>query len=232
MAPSYEFNEYFAAGKTRYWAEYVDRKQNGGNDNGRVDGSEIKLFIDIIKHRYGFDYSFDKSDSEQSSKLGEGSYIAKEIYLEDGLKGAWNLGYSVSKKLDGITMNYKDCKEALNKLATFPVKAKNLSVIKEFLTGYSLGGARNGIFEQMASEYGDAFKNKDVLPFMKMLLDNVPKEKQDSKDYKFLQQTYEEYSKKPADDNFKNSKWSAISCMFGCDTLDNLDEAVSRLYDI
>ena len=71
-----------------------------------------------------------------------------------------------------------------------------------------------------------------AVPFMNMLLDNVPAEKRESKDYKFLEKTYNEYSKKPADDDFENSKWSAISSMFGCDTLDNLDEAVSRLYDI
>lgn len=232
MTESYEFNSYFAAGKTRYWAEYVDKKENGGNGNGRVDGSEIKLFTEIIKHRYGFDYSFDKLDSKQSEQLGEGSYAAKELYLEDGLRGSWNLGYKVSKDLKGITMNYNFCKQALDKLATFPVGAKKYSAIKEFLSGYQLGGARNGIFEQMASEYGDAFKNKDVVPFMKMLLDNVPQEKRNSKDYEFLQKTYEEYRQKPADDDFENSKWSAISSLFGCDTLDNLDEAVSRLYDI
>jgi len=232
MTQSYEFNSYFAAGKTRYWAEYVDNRENGGNGNGRVDGKEIELFTKIIKHRYGFDYSFDKLDSKQSEQLGNGSSAARELYLEDGLRGPWNMGYTVSKKLDGITMDYSLCKEALDKLATFPVEAKKYSAIKEFLTGYSLGGARNGIFEQMASEYGDAFKNKDAVSFMKMLLDNVPANKRESKDYKFLEKTYKEYSKKPADDSFENSKWSAISCLFGCDTLDNLDEAVSRLYDI
>ena len=210
----------------------MDKKENGGNGNGHVDGNEIKLFTDIIKHRYNYDYSFDKLDSEQSAELGEGSTVARELYLEDGLRGPWKLGYSVSKQLDGITMNYDGCKSALDKLATFPVGAKKVSAIKEFLVGYALGGARNGIFEQMASEYGDAFKNKDVTPFMKMLLDNVPAEKRDSKDYKFLEKTYEEYCKKSPDDDFENSKWSAISSMFGCDTLDNLDEAVSRLYDI
>ena len=169
-------------------------------------------------------------DSKQSTELGEGSATARELYLEDGLKGPLNLGYSVSKQLDGITKNYDGCKSALDKLATFPVGAKKASVIKEFLTGYALGGARNGIFEQMASEYGDAFKNKDVVPFMKLLLDNVPQAKRDSKDYEFLKKKYEEYSNKPANDAFENSKWSAISCLFVCDTLDNLDEAVSRLY--
>ncbi len=232
MAQSYEFNTYFAAGKTRYWAEYVDSKNNGGNGNGKVDGNEIKLFQDIIKHRYGFDYDFNKLDSEQSEQLGDGSYVAKELYLKDSFRGPWNLGYSFSDKLDGVTMNYSLCKESLQKLVDFPVEAKKYSTIQEFLKGYELGGARNGIFEQMASEYGDAFKNQDVVPFMKMLLDNVPEEKRDSKDYKFLQKTYEEYSSKPGNDDFENSKWSAISCLFGCDTLDNLDEAVARLYDI
>ena len=232
MTQSYEFNSYFTAGKTRYWAEYVDKKENGGNGNGRVDGNEIKLFTDIMKHRYNYEYSFDKLDSKQSTELGEGSAAAREMYMNGEFQGPWNLGYSVSKKLKGVTMSYEGCKEALDKLATFPAGAKKVSAIKDFLSGYALGGARNGIFEQMASEYGDAFKNKDVVPFMKMLLDNVPAEKRESKDYKFLEKTYNEYSKKPADDDFENSKWSAISSMFGCDTLDNLDEAVSRLYDI
>ena len=214
MTQSYEFNSYFTAGKTRYWAEYVDKKENGGNGNGRVDGNEIKLFTDIMKHRYNYEYSFDKLDSKQSTELGEGSAAAREMYMNGEFQGPWNLGYSVSKKLKGVTMSYEGCKEALDKLATFPVGAKKVSAIKDFLSGYALGGARNGIFEQMASEYGDAFKNKDVVPFMKMLLDNVPAEKRESKD------------------DFEHSKWSAISSMFGCDTLDNLDEAVSRLYDI
>lgn len=230
MAPSYEFNSYFAAGKTRYWAEYVDKQENGGNGNGRVDGNEIKLFTEIIKHRYGFDYSFDKLDSKQSGQLGNGDGIARALYMDDPFEGAFNIGYNYSKILDGITTDYSGCKAALNKLITFPVEAKKVSVIRDFLSGYAVGGARNGIFEQMASEYGDAFKNKDVVPFMKLFLDNVPQAKRDSKDYEFLKKTYEEYSQKPADDAFENSKWSAISCLFGCDTLDNLDEAVSRLY--
>lgn len=232
MTTGYDIQSYFKAGKTYSWAQYVDKQENGGNGNGKVDGNEIQLFVDIIKHRYGFDYSFDKKDSEQSDKLGEGSSAAKELYLQDNLRGPFNLGYTVSGILDGVTMNYDFCKEALNKLNTFPVGTKRQEAVREFINGFNLGDARNGIFEQMGSEWGNAFKNKDVVPFMKTIIDNVPEDKKGTKEYEFLVKTYNEYSSKPADEDFKDSKFSAISSFFGCNTLDNLDEAVDKLFSL
>lgn len=232
MAQTYDIQSYFAAGKTISWAQYVDKEENGGNNNGKVDGNEIQLFKDIIKHRYNFDYSFDKLDSKQSRKLGEGSLAAKELYMEDNMRGPSNLGYTVSGELAGVTMNYDFCKSALSKLNSFPVGTKKYNAIKEFIQGFNLGDARNGIFEQMASEYGNAFKNKDVVPFMKTLIDNVAESKKGTKEYEFLVKTYNEYKSKPGDESFEDSKWSCISSFFGCNTMDNLDEAVNKLYDL
>jgi hypothetical protein len=236
---AYEFNSYFAAGKTRYWAEYVDKKENGGNNNGKVDGKEIQLFIDVIKHRYGYDYDFNKTDSEQSQDLvnidnGKNSTV-KTMYMDNrGLGGATSIGMEFSNRLSRYSdsNDYKKCKEVLEIINSFPVEAQKYNIIQAFLTGFTLGSAFNGLFEQMASEYGDAFNNEDIVPFMKTLMDNVPEEKRNTEEFKFLEQTYQEYSQKPADAKFENSKFSAISRVFRCDTLSKLDSAVKKLYDV
>ena len=238
MTQSYEFNSYFAAGKTRYWAEYVDKSENGGNNNGHVDGKEIELFKNIIEHRYqGYKYSFDKLDSEQSAELN--SYdrdgISKNLYMDNKItQGSFSVGWNFSDKLGGYSneSDYNWCKHAMTQIANFPVKEKQYTVIKEFLMGYEGGDATNGVFEQMGSEYGDAFKNKDVLPLLKAILDNVPESKRGTEEYQFVEKVYNDYSKKDPEEKFTDSTFSAISSFFGCNTLDNLDEAVTMLYNI
>ena len=49
MTNSYGIHNHFKAGKTYSWAQYVDKRKNGGNGNGFVDGNESKTFIDIIE---------------------------------------------------------------------------------------------------------------------------------------------------------------------------------------
>lgn len=233
MATSYDIVNYFASGKTREWAEYVDRKENGGNGNGFVDGKEVSLFTKIISHRYGgYEYSFDRLDSEQKKELVSmnDDKMTKALYMNATERHG--LGMAFSNGLDGITVNYNGHKHLLNQLANFPVETQKYEVLRDFLLGYEGGKAKNGIFEQMGSEWGDAFKNEDVLPFMKALLDNVPEEKKNTKEYKFLQKTYNEYNSRQKDDAFTDSKFAIVSSLFGLNTLDNLDEAINRLYDI
>ena len=138
---SYDIASHFVPGKTYYWAQYVDKKENGGNSNGKVDGKEIQLFKDIFKHRYnGFVYDFAREDSEQALELentkyldGEAAYIAENLYHKPNLlkgEGSDALGYRISNQLDGFTGSYNSVKTVIEKIATFPVEAKNMKLLK------------------------------------------------------------------------------------------------------
>ena len=53
-------------GNLRAYAQKVDKDtQNGGNNNGMIDGKEIELFKDLVKKETG--YNFDFSNIKQSS---------------------------------------------------------------------------------------------------------------------------------------------------------------------
>ena len=240
MAGSYTIATYFKAGKTYTWAKYVDQKENGGNNNGRVDGKEVQLFKDILKHRYnGFKYDFSRADSIQSSELDSyiqehldatDNQITKQLYLDSTVeKGPWALGYSISNILNGPTAKYDDIKLTMKKISEFPVEKKKLSMIKEFLSGYTVGHSKNGFFEQLGSEWGEGVTNGDAVLFLKAIMNSIPEEQRYCDEYGTVQKIYNEYSKKPADEKFKDSKLSFISSMFGLNTLDQLDEAIEKL---
>lgn len=242
--PSYDIATYFKRGKTYSWAQYVDKPENGGNGNGKVDGNEIKLFTQIIEHRYnGFKYDFEELDSKQSEELNASKYqngleakVAQQLYFEPDLlgqgKGPDTLGYTVSKDLKGYTGNYEYVKTVMKKIADFPVKAQKYETIKEFLSAYSIGGARNGFFEQLGSEWGEGVTNGEAMEFLKSIIDSIPEDKKQTKDFQNICKIYEEYSSKPADEKFKDSKYAFISSMFSLNTLDQLDDSVEKLFDI
>lgn len=232
----YSVYSYFTEGKTRSWAEYVDKTENGGNNNGHVDGKEIKLFQDIISHRYDYAYDFSKNNSEQETEIAKlpenlATDAAKHLYLESELtQGAYLVGNNVSKNLAGITNNYKKTKVAMEKIASFPVESKKYEVVKEFLSGYALGEAHNGFFEQIGHEYGKNFTNGEVVTFLKAVMDALPEEKKYTDTFGKVYKIYEEYNAKPAEEPFKDSTFSCISRIFSLNTLDQLDDAIEELF--
>ena len=232
----YNIYTYFTEGKTCSWAIYVDDPKNGGNNNGNVDGKEIKLFQDIISHRYNYTYDFSKDNSAQEKEIANLSETleadaAKHLYLESSLtQGAGLVGNNVSKELHAYTKNYAKTKAAIEKITTFPVQEKKYEVIKNFLLGYSIGDARNGFFEQLGHEYGENFTNGEIVNLLKAIMDALPEEKKYTDTYGKVHKIYEEYSSKPQDEAFKDSKFSAISRIFSLNTLDQLDDAIEKLY--
>ena len=117
-------------------------------------------------------------------------------------------------------------------LAFFPVESKKYELIKDFLISYHLGDARNGLFEQLGSEYGEGVTNGEAMQMLKAIMDAIPEEKKYSDDYGTIYKIYNEYAAKPADEKFKDSKYSWFSSMFSLNTLDQLDDAVERLFGI
>ena len=232
----YNVYSYFTEGKTRYWAEYVDKTENGGNDNGHVDGKEIKLFQDIIAHRYNYTYDFSKDNSEQETEIAKlpknlARNAAEHLYLESELtQGANVVGNNVSEELKGYTRNYNKTKVAMEKIASFPVESKKYEVVKEFLSGYDIGGANNGFFEQIGHEYGKNFTNGEVVTFLKAVMDALPEEKKYTDTFGKVYKIYEKYNAKPAEEPFKDSTFSCISRIYSLNTLDQLDDAIKELF--
>lgn len=192
---------YFANTKTVYWAQYVDNKKNGGNGNGVVDGREKDDFVKIIKHRYGYDYSFNKLDSKQIDQMLSNSVenvsIKKQLYtmgerevyynnsvgdLETGTirenTGAKDLGQKIGKFLDNLTMpsERKEVKKILKEASSFPDIPRKREVLRDIIDGYNNMGGRNGFFEQIGTEWAkkDYFTNGEVLNFLKSIMDVIP----------------------------------------------------------
>ena len=232
----YGINSYFKEGKSCAWAIYVDKQENGGNGDGYVNGKEIKLFQDIILHRYNYSYDFNRDNSEQETELGElpenlETNIAKHMYMKSDItQGAWLIGQSTSKELSYVSINYNLTKNAMEKIKTFPVENKKYELVKNFLSGYFLGNARNGFFEQLGHEYGKNFTNGEVVTFLKAIMDALPEDKKYTNAYGRVNEIYKEYSSKPQNEPFKDSKFSAISRIFSLNTLDQLDDAIEQLY--
>ena len=63
-------------------------------------------------------------------------------------------------------------------------------------------------------------------------MSSMPEEKKYTDDFGTINRIYQEYKNKPADAKFKDSTFSAISSMFSLNTLDQLDDAIERLFDI
>ena len=65
-------------GNLRSIALKVDKKDNGGNDNGLIDGKEIKQFKDLVKTTYGIDFDFNaikqSSEKDVAIKNNNGGY--------------------------------------------------------------------------------------------------------------------------------------------------------------
>ena len=53
----------------RKYAEQADKKANGGNGNGVIDGIEIKKFKDIVKQKTGYDFDFSSMKSVQNKTI-------------------------------------------------------------------------------------------------------------------------------------------------------------------
>jgi len=232
----YTDRRYFANGRTVEWARYVDDKANGGNANGKVDGKEIQLFKDIIKHRYDFDYSFEKLDSEQVTQFSiKNNNIRKSLYLKDDLLGPSDLGSDLAVDLIGSTNinERKEIKNILHEAATFPVQMHKKEVLKEIFNEYrewSAGG--NGLFQQIGTEWAskEQFTNKEVLEFLKAIMDSIPEDDKYSDDYGYINDFYKEYSQRDPEERFTNHGfWNNLGRVFGADRLDNLDEAVKNV---
>lgn len=241
MTTNYNILSYFQAGKTQYWAKYVDNKSNGGNQDGHVNNNEIEVFKKIIKHRYDFDYDFTRLDSEQSNEIAKKDEnenfgrsrlsIAEDLYHSEDFRRT-SMGMSVSNDLDGLTLSYSYTKNVMEKIATFPIESKKYNLIKDFLLGFTVADARNGFFEQLGSEYGEGITNGEAVKFLEAIKSSIPQEKRMSDDYMTIEEIYNEYKNKPADEKFEDSKFSLFSSFFSLNTLDQLDDAVERLFGL
>ena len=53
----------------RKYAEQADKKANGGNGNGVIDGNEIKKFKDIVKQKTGYYFDFSSMKPVQNKTI-------------------------------------------------------------------------------------------------------------------------------------------------------------------
>lgn len=242
----------------RLCAEYVDRK--AGDNNGEINGDkEQALFKKIIKARYGYDYDFNKDLQTQADELAnkkdgiarEGEYFfdsRNELYSDiDGCYTGSDLriigdncgnsaGSRFATDLIGYTTEGDSSRinRTLDRLLEDYTPELNNKLTVNFLKGYysNNGWFGSGMFEQLGSE-NDSSKitNGKAAALMKKIMDAVPQDKRESDDYKTLESAYQEYSSKNAEEKF-GDKSGMIARMFGTGYLDNLDDAVERLFDL
>ena len=240
MAPGYSISYFSTQGlshKTYTWAEYVDRPENGGNNNDKVDDKEIELFKKIIKYRYGYDYDFNRPDSAQNAEICDkeetlNTNFAKTALNEGGpFEKAYNIGDEAAYTLRRTPSEerYEKLSAMIKSVVDYPVESKKLDCVKSFFLGYACNDSGlHGFFEQIGSKNNSKLTYGNVMPLIKTVLDVVPNDKKQSKAYNKIVEFYDKYKDVNQDELFKNND-SGIARFFGVDELDNLDEAIEEV---
>lgn len=154
------------------------------------------------------------------------SFAEKQIAEQDG---AFDLGYQAAQDLIGYTNDdeLKDVEASL--------KVLSKDTVIGFLQGYySNDRGGNGLFLQLALET-TKLKNSVVVPVMRAIVDAVPEENRNTKQFKYIQRICRMYERKDGDKDFKMSNhdwgwgWNRI---WGIDDLDQFDDAVEALFNL
>lgn len=53
----------------RRYAEEADKKENGGNGNGVIDGAELQKFKSIVKNKTGYDFDFSQMSQVKNKTI-------------------------------------------------------------------------------------------------------------------------------------------------------------------
>ncbi len=107
-------------GNLRAYAQKVDKDtQNGGNNNGMIDGKEIELFKDLVKKEtgYNFDFSIIKQSTAKTVKIQENNMFLYNTTTELALQYQ-NNGAS-SKAIEALNGG-NPFKQNKNKTAIIP----------------------------------------------------------------------------------------------------------------
>ncbi len=106
-------------GNLRAYAQKVDKDtQNGGNNNGMIDGKEIELFKDLVKKETG--YNFDFSNIKQSS--------AKTVTIQENHNFIYNNTTELAAKYKNNGASSKSI-EALNGGNPFNALANKTAIV-------------------------------------------------------------------------------------------------------
>lgn len=235
-------------------ARAADSSEHGNNNNKLDTDSERAYFKKLIKNTFDYDFdlngNIEDQDWEISHKHFQNPYGKTEgmkfldvnrdffdnLYRYIGKDAGKDAGSQVRRDLVGFT-NSKEAafvKRTIARINEDYGDEHNNMIIKNFLNGYygSMDSTDSGLFEQLGSE-NDSSKitNKEACILLKRILDAVPNDKKESNDFKRVQEAYNEYSSKGADELFKD-KSGNIARIFGRGYLDNLDDSIERLFDL
>lgn len=186
---------------------------------------------------------FDNIDFEQGEKirvyLGDVNpeYLNRE-YKEDATRNseikASKAGRQFAKDAMGYTTekDFSRMKETLKDIETNYTPQDTALFMKNYYEEQRWIEFGSGFFEQLAHEDDDSkITNKEASMVMKKLMDAVPEDKKGSEDYERLQMVYSAYNSLDGNNLFKE-KDSLWSRMWGTASLDNLDDAIERLFDL
>ena len=235
MTQSYDIEKYFQ-GRSLEWARKADSIEYGGNSDGKLNSNEIQVFKDVVKYRYeGYEYDFKKTNVENEAGIDEyrknNATQAIKVSIFNDENALNGLAYGSALRGETTETEYAFIGATIEAMAEFPIKEKRYEAVKDFLSGYNSSPAKNGFFEQIASEWGSGITNKQAAQLLKTILDSVPEgEKRYCDEYGTIYEAYKHYSSQPEDKRFKNSPVAFFTRMFGVDRLDNLDEAVKKIY--
>lgn len=235
MTEYYNIETYFQ-GKSLEWARKADSREYGGNCDGKLNNNEIQVFKEVVKYRYeGYEYDFSKTNIENEDGISnyrkDNVTQAIKVSLFNGEAAVDGLAYSYALRGATSELEYAYIGAEIEAIADFPIKGKRDEAVKDFLRAYNNGSAKNGFFEQMASEWGSGITNKQATLLLKTILDSVPEgEKRYCDEYGTIYEAYQHYASQPEDKKFKNSPVAFFTRLFGADRLDNLDEAIKKVY--
>ena len=201
-----------------------------------IDDIKAGAYIDenlrqVSNHSYE---SALKADDKKNGGNGNRILDESEISVFNMLSRASDTGIYASQYLNNLTYAdvYETVRINLHNIVTTEYPEVRNEAIRDFFKGYNNNPVMvNGFFEQAASEWGMNMTNGEVTAILEAVLESIPEGRERYCDeYRTVYDAWQTYSQKPADKKFKNSPVAFITRIFGADRLDNLDEAIKKLY--
>ncbi|MBQ4115556.1 hypothetical protein IJD34_09160 [bacterium] len=164
----------------RALALQVDKIENGGNNNGIIDGKEIQIFKKEVNNKYGYTFDFSQLDTIKTKKISVRDSKTREAYYNTTTEIAKEFGGATTTK----TIDWLNNKKPGKDLLTYSTLSIDIPVMDNYEKNV----------ENVNEQYKVALESKNKLDQENQVLDAKYQKKHWFR-YNFLRISREEFEK-------------------------------------